>query len=70
MTFFHETADMRKRKNMITRLVFRGEIIEQEDLIVTIFWEHYKNLFGSKASFRVPGYIRAVFFGQKGVLAK
>ena len=47
---------------MITRLVSRGEIFEREDLIVTTFQEHYRILFGSKVSFRVPGYISGCLF--------
>ena len=51
---------------MIKRLESRGEIIELEDHIIATFQEHYKNLFGSKASFRTLGYIPDCHFLTQG----
>jgi len=56
--YFHKIANMRKRKNMILRLEFQGEIIEDEQHIIGIFQDRFKKIFSSKADEKWPGWVQ------------
>jgi len=39
---------MRNRNNMISKLVLKGVVIEDEDHLRRIIHDHFKNIFGSR----------------------